>query len=213
MPRKLALFPLQIVVFPGEEVNLHIFEPRYRQLIRDCRDEGITFGIPAYQDNRIREFGTEVKLTEIYKTYGGGEMDVRTVARGVFRIQEFFPTLDDKLYAGGLVRDYAHDAEENLELNEQILGYARKLFAAMNIKRELPENAYNFTTYDVAHFVGFNPEEEYEFLTTMSAAARQQMLIEQIEKVLPVVREMENMRARARMNGHFKDLIPPNFLG
>ena len=138
-------------------------------------------------------------------------MDVKTVAQGIFRIEEFFPTLDGKLYAGGLVRNYPHDVEEDFDLNEQILAYGRKLFEAMNITRKLPDSASDFTTYDIAHFVGFTPEEEYDFLTTMSATIRQQMIIEQISKVLPVVEEMENMRARAQLNGHFKDLIPPNF--
>lgn len=211
MSRKIALFPLQIVVFPGEAVNLHIFEKRYRQLIQDCQQDGITFGIPAFQNSRIREFGTEVKLTNIEKTYAGGEMDVKTVAQGLFRIQEFFPTLDDKLYAGGLVSDYPHDTEEDYLVNEQILAQGRQLFAAMKVSRELPDSAADFTTYDIAHFVGFNPEEEYEFLTTINAAARQQMILDQIGKVLPVIREMENMRTRAKLNGHFKNLIPPNF--
>lgn len=209
MSRKIALFPLQIVVFPGEAVNLHIFEKRYRQLIKDCQERGITFGIPAYQNDNIREFGTEVELLQIEKVYPGGEMDVKTQAKGLFRISEFYPTLEDKLYAGGLVQDYQHDTQEDVHLNEQILAYGRKLFSAMNIKKELPANADHFTTYDIAHFVGFSPEQEYEFLVTLSAATRQQLLIEQISKVLPVVKELENLRNRAQLNGHFKNLIPP----
>lgn len=209
MSRKIALFPLQIVVFPGEAVNLHIFEERYRQLIKDCQEEGITFGIPAYQNGNVREFGTEVKLLKVDKIYPGGEMDIKTQAEGIFRIDEFYPTLDGKLYAGGQVRDYPHETQEDILLNEQILAYGRKLFSAMNIKRPLPPNADEFTTYDIAHFVGFNPEQEYEFLTTFSAATRQQLLLEQISRVLPVVKELENLRNRAQLNGHFKNLIPP----
>ena len=47
MARMLPLFPLQIVVFPGEDLNLHIFEPRYKELIGECKDKGIHFGIPG----------------------------------------------------------------------------------------------------------------------------------------------------------------------
>ena len=209
MPRQIALFPLQIVVFPGEAVNLHIFEERYRKLIKDCEEDGITFGIPTYQNGSIQEFGTEVRLLNIEKTYPGGEMDVKTEALGIFRIKDFYPILENKPYAGGLVNDQEIDLNEDRQLNEQILAYSKRLFTAMKIKRALPEDASNFTTYDIAHFVGFNPEQEYNFLTTFNAASRQQLLMEQISRILPIVKEMENLRNRAKMNGHFKNLIPP----
>lgn len=211
MARELALFPLQIVVFPGEAVNLHIFEPRYRQLVKDCEDTGITFGIPSFQNGRVNEFGTEVRLLDVKKTYPDGKMDVNTEGMGVFRIKEFYPKLGDKLYSGGLVRDYPHEETENLLVNEQILEQTRVLFEVMNITKKLPDTAVSFSTYDIAHYVGFNPQQEYDFLMTFSAAARQQMLLEQIQQVIPVVKEMENLRDRARMNGHFKNLIPPEF--
>ena len=211
MSRQIALFPLQIVVFPGEAVNLHIFEQRYRELIRDCEADGITFGIPAYQNGSIREFGTEVRLLNIEKTYPGGEMDIKTEAMGIFRIKEFFPELGDKSYPGGIVKNYEFDKNEDRQINEQILAYGRQLFAAMNISRPLPADASNFTTYDIAHYVGFNPEQEYHFLTTFEANTRQQLIIEQISRILPLVNEMENLRARALLNGHFKHLKPPNF--
>ncbi|MEL6832864.1 MAG: LON peptidase substrate-binding domain-containing protein [Bacteroidota bacterium] len=209
MPRELALFPLQIVVFPGEAVNLHIFEPRYRQLIQDCLDQGITFGIPSFQDGQVLDFGTEVELLGIEKRYPGGEMDIKTRAKGIFRVVEFFPTLNEKLYAGGQIRDYPHDEVEDRSVNGKIMLAVKKLFQAMRIKRTLPTHVADFRTYDVAHYVGFSTEQEYEFLLTFDARSRQEMLLEQINRVLPVVREMENMRNRAKLNGHFKNLIPP----
>lgn len=209
MPRELALFPLQIVVFPGEAVNLHIFEPRYRELIKDCQEDGITFGIPTFQNGKVLDFGTEVELLSIEKRYPGGEMDIKTRARGIFQILDFFPTLNDKLYAGGKVRDKQHEETEDRAMNGRILLETQKLFKAMKIKRSLPSNVADFRTYDVAHYVGFNPEQEYEFLLTLDARSRQEKLLEQIQRVLPVVREMENMRNRAKLNGHFKNIIPP----
>ena len=58
----LPLFPLKLVAFPGEELNLHIFEPRYKQLIRECEQNGTTFGIPTFLDNKVLDFGTEIEL-------------------------------------------------------------------------------------------------------------------------------------------------------
>ncbi|MEP1982437.1 MAG: LON peptidase substrate-binding domain-containing protein, partial [Maribacter dokdonensis] len=82
---KLPLLPLQSIFFPGETVPLHIFEDRYKQLINDCRDEAITFGIPVFINNKM-EYGVEVQLVEVVNTYESGEMDVVCVARQVFRL-------------------------------------------------------------------------------------------------------------------------------
>ena len=81
---KLPFFPLQSIFFPGETVPLHIFEPRYKQLIADCRANAITFGIPVFINN-VMEYGTEVQLVEVVNTYEGGEMDIVGVARQVFK--------------------------------------------------------------------------------------------------------------------------------
>ena len=88
MPKFLPVFPLSLVAFPGERLNLHIFEPRYKQLIQDCQDEGKTFGIPAYIDDHLNEFGTEMELTSIEKVYEDGSMDIKTRGVQVFRVLE-----------------------------------------------------------------------------------------------------------------------------
>ena len=64
----LPLFPLELVCFPGEILALHIFEDRYQQLIKDCEQQKITFGIPAYI-NAEMEYGTEVHLEKIVKRF------------------------------------------------------------------------------------------------------------------------------------------------
>ena len=63
MTNFIPIFPLGIVVYPGEQVNLHIFEPRYKQLINDCFVTKKPFGIPAVLDNNVSEMGTLVKVT------------------------------------------------------------------------------------------------------------------------------------------------------
>ena len=58
--RILPIFPLRMVVFPKEKVNLHVFEPRYKQLIKECHQKGITFCIPFYNKNRMMPTVVEV---------------------------------------------------------------------------------------------------------------------------------------------------------
>jgi ATP-dependent Lon protease len=87
--RFLPLFPLRLVVFPGEKLNLHIFEPRYKQLIHECETEGITFGINAFINDTMMPLGTEIKLLSIAKHYENGEMDICTEGVKVYEIEKF----------------------------------------------------------------------------------------------------------------------------
>ena len=77
MTNFIPIFPLGLVVYPGEDVNLHIFEPRYKQLIKECHETKKAFGIPAVVDNKLQENGTLVNVMEMSKVYENGEMDIK----------------------------------------------------------------------------------------------------------------------------------------
>ncbi|HNJ28652.1 MAG TPA: LON peptidase substrate-binding domain-containing protein, partial [Ferruginibacter sp.] len=85
MTNFIPIFPLGIVVYPGEQLNLHIFEPRYRQLISECQAGGKPFGIPSVINDRICEMGTLVRIREISEVYEDGKMDIKTEGLQVFR--------------------------------------------------------------------------------------------------------------------------------
>ncbi len=209
MKEQLALFPLQLVVFPNEQLNLHLFEPRYRQLLADVEQEGISFGVPTFLDNKIMPVGTEVLLEEVVERYPTGESDIRTRAGRVFRIHDFEPRLGDKLYAGGTVEWIYPDTKEDASRNEEILELLRKLYQTLNIERELPINGYDFLTYDVAHHIGLSTAAEYQLLCMMDPLSRQQIIIDHLRRTLPEAQEKEELRRKAMLNGHFKNLIPP----
>ncbi|MEJ7674751.1 MAG: LON peptidase substrate-binding domain-containing protein [Chitinophagaceae bacterium] len=88
MTNFIPIFPLTIVVYPGEELNLHIFEPRYIQLVTECIVDKKPFGIPAVIGNSMNELGTLMEITELSKTYDNGEMDIKTKGQKIFRILE-----------------------------------------------------------------------------------------------------------------------------
>ena len=209
MSQFLPLFPLQIVVFPGEDLNLHIFEPRYKELIKDCEEEGITFGIPAYIDKKLMKVGTEVKLTSVEKRYDNGELDIRTKGQRLFTVEEFQAVAPNKLYAGGEIEWLDVEEDEQFLGNEKILDLTRELFQLLNIQKKLPEDIQDFSTFDVAHHLGLSLEQEYQLLCLLSAQKRQEFLIGHLERLLPVVKEMENLKKKAQLNGHFKHLKPP----
>ncbi|MGZ3959123.1 MAG: LON peptidase substrate-binding domain-containing protein, partial [Flavisolibacter sp.] len=86
MTNFIPIFPLGIVVYPGEQLNLHIFEPRYKQLIQECFAEKRTFGIPSVIENSMQDYGTSVQITEITTVQDNGEMDIKTRGEKVFRV-------------------------------------------------------------------------------------------------------------------------------
>src|SRR5690349_7115740 len=93
MTNFIPIFPLSIVVYPGEKLPLHIFEPRYKQLIRECFELKKPFGIPTVINNNVQEMGTLVILKDIVKEYDNGEMDIRTEGQQVFRILEIIRSI------------------------------------------------------------------------------------------------------------------------
>lgn len=210
MDKLLPLFPLQLVVFPSENLNLHIFEPRYKQLVKECEEEGITFGIPAYIDGKVMTVGTEIKLLSVEKRYSNGEMDIKTQGVGLFSIKKFHRTAPQKLYSAGDVSKLPHDTKGDVVANTQILELVEELFSLMNIKKSVPSDPAAFVTYDLAHHVGFSLEQEYQFLCVTDERSRQEFMRMHLEKLIPIVKEMENLRKRAEMNGHFKNIIPPS---
>ena len=74
----IPIFPLGIVVYPGEELNLHIFEPRYKQLINECYQEKKLFGIPSVIDDQLQDYGTLMQIMEITTVHDNGELDIKT---------------------------------------------------------------------------------------------------------------------------------------
>lgn len=211
MTQQLALFPLQLVVFPGEDLNLHIFEPRYRQLVTDAEKEGITFGVPTVIGGELRPLATEVRLREVSKRYPGGESDIKTKGERVFRIRSFNPRLGKKLYAGAEVEFLEVDRDENILLNEEIVQLLKSIYKILKVEKKVKSAHDGFRTYDVAHYVGLSLEQEYEFLTLREARPRQRYLLEHLRQIRPDITERLDIQARAKMNGHFKHLVPPDF--
>ena len=120
--------------------------------------------------------------------------------------------LPDKLYAAGKVEPLEIDNSRGDELlAHKILQKARALFDVLKIKKELPADANTFRSFSIGHQVGFSLEQEYKFLTLPTEIDRQQFMFNHLEQLIPIVKEMERLRERIKMNGHFKNIKPPAF--
>ena len=206
MTNFIPIFPLSIVVYPGEELNLHIFEPRYKQLISECVSTKKPFGIPAVIGNNMNELGTLVEITELTKTYDNGEMDIKTKGQKIFRILEVIKEIPDKLYSGAIVNYPKNIEHGNRLLMEKVVTAIRELHKLLKVENKFKKPEDELWSYDVAHHAGLSLDEEYEILGLMNELQRQEYLKRHLVRVLPVVAEMETLKEKIKLNGHFKNL-------
>jgi Lon protease-like protein len=209
MTNFIPIFPLGIVIYPGEKLHLHIFEPRYKQLIKECHEAGKPFGIPVVLNQKLQEMGTLVTITEIVQEYENGEMDIRTQGSQIFRILEVIKSVPEKLYSGAIV-NYPENIEDegNAKLMQTLLTSVKEVHRLLNINKEFPKAEAELRSYDIAHHVGLSVEEEYELLGLFLELQRQEYLKRHLQKVLPMLMEMEQLKDKVKLNGHFRNLSP-----
>src|SRR5688572_32974549 len=206
MTNFIPIFPLSIIVYPGEDLNLHIFEPRYKQLISECHTQKKPFGIPAVIDNKLQDHGTLMQVTEIFKVHDNGEMDIKTTGTEVFRILELIKEIPDKLYSGAIV-NYPHNHEQGKPLlMQKVMAGIHDLHRLLKVNKEYNKADEDIKTYDIAHHVGLSLQQEYELLSLFDERQRQEYLKRHLAKVIPTVAVMEQLKEKIKLNGHFKDL-------
>lgn len=211
MTNFIPIFPLGIVVFPGEQVNLHIFEPRYKQLINDCFAAKKAFGIPIVVDNAVSEMGTLVEVAEIVALHADGKMDIRTRAAKIFRILELVKSIPDKLYSGAIVHYPDNDQQPQPLLLQKVLTGIRELHQLIGVSKDFKKPDDSLCSYDIAHHAGLSLEEEYEFLGLLHELQRLEYLKRHLAKILPVVSGIESLKEKIQLNGHFRELKGFNF--
>jgi len=209
MAEMLPLFPLQLVVFPNEKLNLHIFEDRYKQLIQESSKAESTFVIPPFIGKKIMPFATEIQLLNIEKSYDSGEMDIRTQGLGIIELGNIINPYPGKLYIGGEITRLPHSINGDFFKSEQLIELIRVLFTLLAIEKEVPENIEAFRTFEFAHHVGLSIEQEYQLLQLVEEMDRQDYLLSHLNQMIPKVKEINRLKERAKMNGHFKNIIPP----
>ena len=206
MTNFIPIFPLGIVVYPGENLNLHIFEPRYKQLINECFTTKKPFGIPTVIENRMQDYGSLMNITEITTVHENGEMDIKTEGSKVFRILEVIKEVPDKLYSGAIV-NYPDTYEQgNPELMRRVVNGIKELHKLLRISKDFKKEDTELKCFDVAHHIGLSLEEEYELLHLLDERQRQEYLKRHLTKVIPLVAEMEQLKEKIKLNGHFKNL-------
>ena len=88
MSKLLPLFPLDIVLLPGAPLPLHVFEPRYKEMIAQCLSTDKLFGIVRAQEEGVADIGCTAEILDIAKKYDDGRMDITTAGRRRFEVME-----------------------------------------------------------------------------------------------------------------------------
>jgi len=211
MTKFLPIFPLDIIVYPGQELNLHIFEPRYKQLISECAEAKKHFGIPSLDKDGLNEFGTEMEILEVSKVYDTGEMDIKTRGVKVFRIMDVLKTVPDKLYPAAIVFEMEHLPFDTQVLNPTLTDLVVKLHKLIETDFNPFKKFKNPLSYELAHYVALSREDQYRLLAATSEKARQWFLIQHLLKLIPTLEDAERLKEKIKLNGHFRKEIPPDF--
>lgn len=103
MEKFLPLFPLPVVVFPGSPLPLHIFEPRYKEMINECLENRSEFGIILAQGQKLHRIGTTVKIENVLQRFNDGRLNILTIGKKRFEVLGFN---DDRAFLQGRVRPF-----------------------------------------------------------------------------------------------------------
>ncbi len=207
MTNFIPLFPLSIVVFPGEKLNLHIFEPRYKQLINDCYKQQKPFGLPSVINDKISNIGTLVNIKNIVKTYDDGKMDITIMGETLFTVLKIIDTIPNKLYSGAIVNHLQNNTQNgNQVVMQKLIKDTRLLHHHLQVEKKFAKPDMELCTYDIAHHIGMSIEDEFYFLGALQEFQREEILRRHLKKTLSVINEMDLLKEKIKLNGHFKHI-------
>jgi ATP-dependent Lon protease len=196
---EIGLFPLGIVLLPTEQVPLHIFEPRYRELIGETLDDGRPFGIVYGDDDGLREVGTLATVVEVVDRFEDGRLNVVVEGTTRFRLVEL---TEGRSFATGRVEDVADqdDPAEPEDVERSLTLFAR-LAEQTESDVEAPDADTPALSYAIAGRFDFSPEIKQELLDESSERVRLKRLCELLELAVEAVARQKEISARAQSNG------------
>jgi Lon protease-like protein len=196
---EIGLFPLGIVLLPTELVPLHIFEPRYRELIGECLEEEREFGLVLADDDGLREVGTRAAVTEVLERFDDGRLNVVVEGRQRFRIAELtggrsFQTAEIEPVEDEDDPAVADDVDRSLALFQRLIDLT-------GTEIEPPDPATPQLSYAVAARFEFVPTLKQELLQELSERRRLRRLCELLEGAADALEREREIAARAATNG------------
>jgi Lon protease-like protein len=197
----LPLFPLDLVLLPGTPLPLHIFEPRYKEMVSECLDRSQPFGVLRGKDEQLADIGCTAEITAVTKKYEDGRMDIVTEGRERFEVMR----LDQE--RSFLQAEVLYLEDEPERPTAQEIAQAVKLHGEiMTLAGATPEKSSEIEERQLAfHLAGSLPLDldfKQTLLAMKSEARRLQAIISFFEAILPNMRRSVHVRQKAGGNGH-----------
>jgi Lon protease-like protein len=201
-PTQIPLFPLDVVLLPQMPLPLHIFEPRYKLMIRRCLDEKCEFGMVLAANQGVATVGCTAEIVRTIREYPDGRMDILTEGRSVFRLNHL---LDEEEYYEGRVeyvsdQPYLRDLVKEANLLEAFSEC--HLLLSGSPWHGAAESEISNVSYHLAAQLPVELESRQALLEMRSESERRTRLLHWIEEFLPKLRESDRVRRRASGNGH-----------
>jgi len=198
---RFPLFPLGLVLLPGELVPLHIFEERYKQMIGECLDEEREFGILWLADDELKDIGCAARITRVLEQFDDGRMNILAEGTTPFRMER---RIGDLAYPAGdvVLLDDEPDAD-GAALERTRTTYA-DLVEEVTDSRPEPETLSALGAYGMAATVDINPAAKQKLLELRSEPARLEELEGLFAEALRRIRTATRVAEQASGNGHLK---------
>lgn len=189
----IPMFPLSILPLPGELVPLHIFEPRYRQLLQEAESSDMSFGIFFNHVINSEKIGSWVRLESVIKRYPSGESDIIVKCNDIFTMDTLYRTFKSKLYPGGEVNFW------NVDMNELASVKLEDLFLEYLAKRNITRQQAIFSTYAMAQELNLELNDRYTFLLG-DEQKRETFLIQRIKYQMHILQHEEKSKDVFHLN-------------
>jgi ATP-dependent Lon protease len=206
MPTEIPLFPLPIVVFPQEKRALHIFEERYKAMVRYCLDANEVFGMILVNDGKISETGCTVRISRVLHEFEDGRMDILVSGQERFMLLDIFQR---HLYLSAQIK-YMREPMLVIrkDLREKVIAQHLKWLELNNERFNLSEYEVPYASYIVASKLPIPLDEKQKILQTPAETDRLMMLSVYFETVLPKVQTRVKTEQVIRSDGHTSALPP-----
>lgn len=193
-PERIPLFPLNVVLLPGADLPLHIFEPRYRRMVRNCVKNRTEFGMLLALPNGIAGIGCTAEVVKICKRYHDGRMDILTVGRAPFRVVELFE--DDPLLEGTVdyLEDLPGDSDSPLRRRLVELYEVCHTLIHGDYPRDSAESSVTCFSYRIAEKLPLDLLWKQSLLELRTETERQERLVAYLRDWAPHLQKVEATR-------------------
>lgn len=203
---KIPLFPLSVVLMPNMAMPLHIFENRYKQMVRECLAHNHVFGMVYHNGRQMARIGCTAVIVRVLKTYDDGRMDIIVQGEHRFEIER---VIEEKPYFEAFVSYFDDVFEPDASRLEGLATELRELFQEMFLAGGRKFDAKVFDNLDVktlSFLAGFHEaltsEQKQEFLEMRNTEERMRKGIELVKKMIEVLKLNRNIDSIVQSNGH-----------